>query len=75
MRAGVWWTWVRLGGSEAGRGVLLPEGRRLLLSLRAQQFNRLAGVALLCLTWGEEEFNNELKQYGTGMCDIVIVLI
>lgn len=43
------------GGSEAGRGVFRPEGRRLPLSVGVVQFGRVTRVALICLTWNKEK--------------------
>lgn len=65
MSAGVQGTEVWLGGSKAGRGVLVPERWRLPLSV--EQFSCLTGKSLLCLTWNETEFYNDLKSYNTDM--------
>lgn len=65
MSAAVQGTEVWLGGSKAGRGVLMPQRWRLPLSV--EQFSWLTGKSLLCLTWNEKEFSNDLKSYNTDM--------
>lgn len=71
MSTGVWGAGVWLGASKAGRGVLMPEGRRLPLSLSVEQFSWLTGESLLCLTWNDEEFYTE----SADMLDILICVI